>query len=101
MGVKSVVSSSQPEQNDLLCPVQFVEAVPLVVVWALLLPFFLGEGFDDGLFISVSGRSVLAGVPPWQAGLLAHFLGSHSVLESTARLGLSGLRGRPGLFPPH
>ena len=27
VGVKSVVSSSQPEQNNLLCPVQFVEAV--------------------------------------------------------------------------
>ena len=27
VGVKSVVSSSQPEQNNLLCPVQFVETV--------------------------------------------------------------------------
>ena len=27
VGVKSAVSSSQPEQNNLLCPVQFVEAV--------------------------------------------------------------------------
>ena len=27
VGVKSVVSSSQPEQNNLLWPVQFVEAV--------------------------------------------------------------------------
>ena len=27
VGVKSVVSSSQPEQTNLLCPVQFVEAV--------------------------------------------------------------------------
>ena len=25
----------------------------------LLLPFFLGEGFDDGLFISIGGISVL------------------------------------------
>ena len=59
VGVKSVVSSSQPEQNDLLWSVQFVEAVRLVVVWVLLLPFFLREGFDDGLFIGVKGVSVL------------------------------------------
>ena len=26
VGVKSIVSTSQPEQNNLLCPVQFVEA---------------------------------------------------------------------------
>ena len=31
----------------------------MVVVWVLLLPFFLGEGFDDDLFISVRGVSVL------------------------------------------
>ena len=40
------------------------------------------------------------GLLPWQAGLLVHFLGSCSVLEPTAGLGLSGLRGRPGQFPP-
>ena len=55
----SVVSSSQPEQNNLLCPVQFVEAVWLVVVWVLLLPFFLGEGFDDFFLIGVRGVAVL------------------------------------------
>ena len=38
----------------------------------LLLPSFLGEGFHDGLFIGV--RGVPAGLPPWQAGLLVHFL---------------------------
>ena len=27
VGIKSVVPSSQPEQNNLLCPVQFVEAI--------------------------------------------------------------------------
>ena len=42
---------------------------------------------------------VPAGLPPWQAGLLAHFLGSRSVLESTAGLGLTGLQGGPGPFP--
>ena len=49
VGVKSVVSSSQPEQNNLFWSVQFVDVVRLVVVWVLLLPFFLGEGFGDGL----------------------------------------------------
>ena len=48
-----------PEQNNLFWCVQFVEAVSLVVVWVLLLPSFLGERFDDGLFISVRGVSVL------------------------------------------
>ena len=37
VGVKSVVSSSQSEQNDLLWSVQFVKAVRLVIVWVLLL----------------------------------------------------------------
>ena len=60
VGIKYVVPSSQPDQNDLLWSVLFVEAVWLVKVWVLLLPFFfLGEGFDDGLFINVRGVYVL------------------------------------------
>ena len=58
VGIKSVVSSSQPEQNDLLWSVQFVQAVWPVRVWVLRLPFLLGEGFD-GLFIGGRGVSVL------------------------------------------
>ena len=42
----------------------------------------------------------LAGPLPYKACLLGHFLGSRSALESTAGLGLSGLRGLPGQFPP-
>ena len=45
VGVKSVVSSSQPEQNNLLWSVQFVEAVWLIIVWMLLLPFSSWRGF--------------------------------------------------------
>ena len=43
VGITSVVPGSQPDQHDLLLSVQFVEAVCLVKVWVLLLPFFLGE----------------------------------------------------------
>ena len=51
VGMKSVAPSSQPEQDDLLWSVQFVKAVRLIRVWVLLLPLFLGERFDDSLFI--------------------------------------------------
>ena len=56
---KSVMPSSQPEQNDLLCSVLFVKAAWLIEVWTLLLPVFLGEGFDDCLFIDVKVLPVL------------------------------------------
>ena len=47
--VESVVPSSQPQQNSLLRSVQFVGVGWQVSVWVLPLPFYLGEGFDDGL----------------------------------------------------
>ena len=60
VGIKSIVPTSQPEQNDLLWSVRFMEAVWLVKVLVLLsIPFFLGESFDDGLSISVGGVPVL------------------------------------------
>ena len=45
VGIKSVVSRSQPERNSLLWHVQFVEAVWPVLVWVLLLPFFSWNTF--------------------------------------------------------
>ena len=91
----SYVSSSQPEKNKLFWSVQFVEAVWLVVVWVLLPPWW----WSFHQYKRCICPLVPAGLPPWQAGLPVHFLGSRSVLESTAGLGLTGLRGRPGQFP--
>ena len=103
VGIKSVVPSSHPEQNDLLWSVQFVEAVWLFEVLGVAASIFSWWGFWWWSFHRCK-RCICplgpAGLHPEQTCLLVHFLWSRSVLESTAGLGLSGLRGRPGQFPP-
>ena len=103
VGIKSVVPSSHPEQNNLLWSVQSVEAV---AAWSLgvAASIFSWWGFWWWSFHQCK-RCICplrpAGVLPEQACLLVHFLLSCSVLESTAGLGLSGLWCRPGQFSPH
>ena len=100
---------------SLLCPVLVLNRITcsgLFSLWGFYdwfefgcccFHYFLGEGFDDGLFyrykryISPLGP---AGLFSQQVCLLVHFLGSHSVLEFTAGLSFCGLRGRSGQFPP-
>ena len=87
VGIKSVVSSSQPEQNNLLWPVQFVEAVRLVIVWVLLLSFFSWRGVWWWSFHQCKRcicSLVPAGLRPWQAGLLVYFNVSLTFDTSTA-----------------
>lgn len=49
--VQSVVSSSQPQQDDLVSSAQPVVALRFVMSCVFLVPFLLHEGFDDSLLI--------------------------------------------------